>query len=104
VQAKGPEKPKEEKDEVDESKFDEFMGNDTGKQPPHIYRYMPGVPVICSRRSTMLLPSVSSTKLKKWHWSRTFGCLQQINKDSNNRVSAYAYGRVWERLSQRSTL
>ena len=31
MQAKGPEKPKEEKDEVDESKFDEFMGNDAGE-------------------------------------------------------------------------
>ena len=31
LQGPSTDKPKEDKDEVDESKFDEFMGNDAGK-------------------------------------------------------------------------
>ena len=31
LQGPAADKPKEEKDEVDESKFDEFMGNDAGR-------------------------------------------------------------------------
>lgn len=48
MQAKGPEKPKEEKDEVDESKFDEFMGNDAGESA-----LGPPPPNPCCRLSTI---------------------------------------------------